>query len=200
MFKIEDTIASQYANSPRLMLIIQELHNAIDPTKNIQDFYRIIWNLETAQGAGLDIWGRLSGLIATCLCKIQMNHHSVFIPSSPEPLYTFNDAPFRTDSGGFSAYALPDNLYRKLIFRQSTANIILATAPNINQLLSFINWNACMLFNYRHHASKVPISRSVICIWPHDSFINLAYCLSLWGRSRLWRNIARLPIKRHDTA
>ena len=52
MFKIEDTIASQYANSPRLMLIIQELHNAIDPTKNIQDFYRLIWNLETAEGGG----------------------------------------------------------------------------------------------------------------------------------------------------
>jgi len=62
MFKIEDTIASQYANSPRLMLIIQELHNAIDPTKNIQDFYRLIWNLETAQGAGLDIWGRIVGI------------------------------------------------------------------------------------------------------------------------------------------
>ena len=53
MFRIEDTISSQYANSPRLMLIIQELHNAIDPTKNIQDFYHIMWNLETAQGVGL---------------------------------------------------------------------------------------------------------------------------------------------------
>ena len=70
MFKIEDTIASQYANSPRLMLIIQELHNAIDPTKNIQDFYRIIWNLETAQGVGLDKWGRIVQLL-----KIPLLHN-----------------------------------------------------------------------------------------------------------------------------
>ena len=48
MFRIEDTISSQYANSPRLMLIIQELHNAIDPTKNIQDFYTTVFNLQTA--------------------------------------------------------------------------------------------------------------------------------------------------------
>ena len=70
-----------------------------------------------------------------------------FYTSLPEPLYTpFNDAPFRTDSGGFSAYALPDNLYRKLIFAKATANIILATAPNINQLLRFITETpACYL-------------------------------------------------------
>ena len=139
MFKIEDTIASQYAKSPRLMLIIQELHNAIDPTKNIQDFYRLIWNLETAEGAGLDIWGRIVGINRNVPLQNPDESSFGFHTSSPEPKFTpFNVAPFRTDSGGFSAYALPDNLYRKLIFAKATANIILATAPNINQLLRFI--------------------------------------------------------------
>ena len=139
MFRIENTISSQYANSPRLMLIIQELHNAIDPTKNIQDFYRIIWNLETAQGAGLDIWGRIVGVGRKVPLQNPNEPSFGFYTSSPEPLYTpFNVAPFRSDSGGFSSYALPDNLYRELIIAKALANIILATAPNINKLLKIL--------------------------------------------------------------
>ena len=139
MFRIEDTISSQYANSPRLMLIIQELHNAIDPTKNIQDFYRIMWNLETAQGVGLDIWGRIVGIGRNVPLQNPEEESFGFRTSSPEPKFTpFNVAPFRSDSGGFSAYALPDNLYRKLIFAKALANIILATAPNINKLLKIL--------------------------------------------------------------
>ena len=139
MFKIEDTIASQYANSPRLMLIIQELHDAIDPTKNIQDFYRLIWNLETAQGAGLDIWGRIVGINRNVPLQNPTEALFGFYTSSPEPLYTpFNNAPFRSDSSGFSTYSLPDNLYRKLIIAKALANIILVTAPNINKLLKIL--------------------------------------------------------------
>lgn len=139
MFRIEDTIASQYANSPRLMLIIQELHSAIDPTKNIQDFYRIMWNLDTAQGVGLDIWGRIVGIGRNVPLQNPDEDALGFHTDLPEPQFTpFNDAPFRTDSGGFSAYSLPDNLYRKLIFAKAFANIILATAPNINKLLKIL--------------------------------------------------------------
>lgn len=139
MFRIEDTISSQYANSPRLMLIIQELHNAIDPTKNIQDFYRIMWNLETAQGVGLDIWGRIVGIGRNVPLQNPEEESFGFHTDSPEPKFTpFNVAPFRTDSGGFNAYSLPDSLYRKLIFAKAFANIILATAPNINKLLKIL--------------------------------------------------------------
>lgn len=139
MFRIEDTISSQYANSPRLMLIIKELHNAIDPTKNIQDFYRIMWNLETAQGVGLDIWGRIVGIGRNVPLQNPEEESFGFHTSLPEPKFTpFNVAPFRTDSGGFNAYSLPDSLYRKLIFAKAFANIILATAPNINKLLKIL--------------------------------------------------------------
>ena len=139
MFKIEDTIASQYANSPRLMLIIQELHDAIDPTKNIQDFYNMVFNLQTAQGFGLDIWGRIVGINRNVPLQNPDESSFGFHTSSPEPKFTpFNVAPFRSDSSGFSAYALPDNLYRKLIIAKALANIILATAPNINKLLKIL--------------------------------------------------------------
>ena len=139
MFRIEDTISSQYANSPRLMLIIQELHNAIDPTKNIQDFYRIMWNLETSQGVGLDKWGRIVGIGRNVPLQNPEEESFGFHTDLPEPKFTpFNVALFRTDSGGFNAYSLPDSLYRKLIFAKAFANIILATAPNINKLLKIL--------------------------------------------------------------
>lgn len=139
MFDIKDTIASQYANSPKLLMIIQELHDAIDPTKNIQDFYDMVWNLETAQGFGLDIWGRIVGIGRRVPLQAPDAEMFGFHTNTPSPLFTpFNDAPFRTDSGGLNAYSLPDNLYRRLIIAKALANIILATAPNINKLLKIL--------------------------------------------------------------
>ena len=65
MINIQDTIASQYANSPIILSIIDTINDAIDPRFTIDDFYTILWNLRTATGWGLDIWGRIVGVNRT---------------------------------------------------------------------------------------------------------------------------------------
>ncbi len=57
-----DTILSQYANSPTITQMLANIQQYLDPTGNIDDFYDDVWNIQTAQGYGLDVWGRIVGV------------------------------------------------------------------------------------------------------------------------------------------
>lgn len=59
------TVASQYANSTGLMGYVERFFNADDQTKNMSDLYDKLWNIATAQGYGLDVWGRIVGINRT---------------------------------------------------------------------------------------------------------------------------------------
>ncbi|MHB8915615.1 MAG: DUF2612 domain-containing protein, partial [Thiobacillus sp.] len=62
MINVNKTIISQYGTSPILTQLIQSLNDAIDPTLDLGNFYNMVWNISTAQGFGLDIWGRILGV------------------------------------------------------------------------------------------------------------------------------------------
>lgn len=57
-----ETLLSQYANSPTIKSLIASFDAAIDPQANIDAFLQYIWNVDTAVGNGLDIWGRIVGV------------------------------------------------------------------------------------------------------------------------------------------
>jgi hypothetical protein len=59
MRNVEQTIISQYGNSATITQLIQNMNDYIDPRADIDNFYSFIWNVDTAQGFGLDIWGRI---------------------------------------------------------------------------------------------------------------------------------------------
>jgi hypothetical protein len=83
MENLKDTIMAQYANSPAIIGIIEAFNDAIAPDNLITDFYNKVWNLKTAQGFGLDIWGRIVGIGRT----IQMNDPLAKYFGLPEPEY-----------------------------------------------------------------------------------------------------------------
>ena len=62
MRRVSQTIISQYGCSPTILALIEKLNLAIDPHADIDRFYAWIFNIETAQGFGLDIWGRIVGV------------------------------------------------------------------------------------------------------------------------------------------
>jgi len=53
------TLLSRFAGSPALVSLISSFNAAMDPTTDIQNFYRYIWNVRTAVGNGLNIWGKI---------------------------------------------------------------------------------------------------------------------------------------------
>jgi hypothetical protein len=61
-FPYRQTILSQYANSPIITQLIDNFFAYLDQTQNLDSFYDLIMNLDTAQGYGLDVWGRIVGV------------------------------------------------------------------------------------------------------------------------------------------
>src|SRR5258706_11893568 len=56
------TVISQYGNSPRLLALIEKFNEAIDPSTDIDAFFANVWDIDTASGYGLDVWGRIVGV------------------------------------------------------------------------------------------------------------------------------------------
>lgn len=59
MKNVEQTIISQYGNSSTISQLIFNMNENIRVDADIDNFYSFIWNVATAQGFGLDIWGRI---------------------------------------------------------------------------------------------------------------------------------------------
>lgn len=65
------TVISQYANSPRLLQVIEGFAAAVDQTATMDGFYDQVFNLETAVGYGLDRAGRIVGVNRVLQVPIQ---------------------------------------------------------------------------------------------------------------------------------
>ena len=107
----------------------------IDPSANIEAFYSLVWNVDTAVGYGLDVWGRIVG-VGRVLQLASQNFLGLENPinteASGEP---FNQAPFYDGGSLTNNYALLDGPFRALILAKALANISNATIPSINQIL-----------------------------------------------------------------
>ncbi len=127
------TLISQYANSPTLVQLINNMDDYINPQTDFDAFYRCVWNVETAQGFGLDIWGRIVdvGRMLTVPGDVTYLGFDEALDGQP-----FNQAPFYTGEQSTQTYRLADDAYRKLILVKALANISDCTSPSLNQLLS----------------------------------------------------------------
>ena len=130
-----NTVISQYANSPILTQLIQNVDQYIDQTQNFDSFYDLIWNIDTAQGYGLDVWGRIVGVTRT----VQLSGSIFFgFDEQGNTVDTFGPggvSPFYSGSGATNNFNLTDNSFRKLIFAKALANITDGSIKSINQLL-----------------------------------------------------------------
>ena len=131
LFPFAATIISQYANSPILVKMIGDLTTYIDPTANLNAFYDLVWNIDTAQGWGLDVWGRIVDVGR--VLQIPVPEYLGF-EEEPNAL-NFNQGFFYTGSDSTSNFALADNAYRVLILAKALANITDGSIPSINQIL-----------------------------------------------------------------
>ena len=157
----------QYASSP----VIQQL--IIDRKEYFQvewadEFYSKVWSVDTAQGFGLDIWGRIvvigrsvridtfdrafgyyeawsgqSG-IPPSPGPIIING-SVFVIGSPssssstdDRITPFDEAPFYDGLQATEVVVLSDEAYRKLILAKALANISDCTMPSLNSILRYL--------------------------------------------------------------
>lgn len=131
MKDLEQTIISQYANSPVLLTIIENMNESIDPSADLDSFYSMVWNVSTAEGFGLDIWGEIVG-VSRLLVVPKVNDYLGFDES--DSWASFGQQPLYIGQKD-GAYELSDDAYRTLIFLKALANISSATAQSYNSLL-----------------------------------------------------------------
>jgi Protein of unknown function (DUF2612) len=135
-FNFWQTVISQYANSPIITQILESLDAALDQTENFDNLYDDIWNVQTAQGYGLDVWGRIVGV--TRVVKLPAAPWFGFQEALPGPV-SFNESgvtgAFYNGSPEFNNYVLADSDFLTLILAKAAANISNGSIPAINNIL-----------------------------------------------------------------
>ena len=135
MNNVKETILSQYGNSPVLRALIDALNAAVDPSANVDAFYQKMWNVLTAEGYGLDVWGRIVGVSRIVnVPNVLPNFDFKEGLASGNP---FNAAPFfagqiTTSAAGLT---LTDDAFRVLILVKALSNISRTAVPIFNRML-----------------------------------------------------------------
>ena len=134
-FSVWDTVISQYANSPTMTALVTSLADALVQTVNFDELYDNIWNVATANGYGLDVWGRIVGVARTL--TVASATYFGFAEQSP----TVDDfgpggrSPFYAGEASTSNYELTDAAFRTLIYAKALANICDGSIVATNTIL-----------------------------------------------------------------
>jgi len=138
MLNWDETLLSQYCDSPTIRGLLQSFNDAVDPSYDLAQFYSNIWNVATAVGSGLDIWGQIVGcsrylqIAATPYLGFEEAYTAPTATTGPQP---FNQDPFYNGVVATTTFALSDTQYRQLIMVKAAANISDLSTKSINALL-----------------------------------------------------------------
>jgi hypothetical protein len=128
------TVISQYNNSQTLLSLLESINEWISPDTNYENFFTLILNIDTAVGYGLDVWGRIVGVIRTL--QVTSGMYFGFAQQDDEELVgTFGQAPFYSGETVTSNFSLTDDAFRQLILAKAAANITDGSIPSINAIL-----------------------------------------------------------------
>jgi len=134
----DQTLLSQYYDSPTIVGILESFNEAVDPTYDLAQFYANIWNVATAVGNGLDIWGQIVGVsryLQIPATPYFGYEEAYTVPTAATGAQPFNQAPFYNGVQATNTFALSDAQYRQLIMVKAAANISNLSIPSINALL-----------------------------------------------------------------
>lgn len=161
-------VISQYANSPILLTILENFCEAMDPWPLINEFYNFLWNVNTAVGYGLDVWGRIVGV--TRVLEIAEGRFMGFEEQngSTDP---FNTSPFFAGSQSGASFSLSDDAFRLLILVKALANITDGSTKSINTILrtlfsgngnAYVADNGNMTMTYTFDFPLSPVQSAII--------------------------------------
>ncbi|MFT9208221.1 hypothetical protein HK27_09895 [Acetobacter orientalis] len=133
MRDVQKTVLSQYSCAPTLNALIEAWNQTLDPIRLIETWFTNIWNLDTAQGYGLDVWGRIVGVERV----LTLSTDSFFGFAEPQDLtlQPFNAAPWYSGTQTTSNYRLSDEAFRQLINAKALANITDGSITSLNAIL-----------------------------------------------------------------
>lgn len=166
-FNARKTVISQYANSPIILAIIDKLSVSLDGQYLVDWFYELIWNIDTAVGYGLDLWGRILG-ISRVLHVAEGSYIGLYPQTEAQPL---SHGILYRGASSTSNFALTDDAYRTLLLAKAAANITDGSIPALNQILlsifpqygnSYVRDNEDMTITYVIGETPTPVDLAII--------------------------------------
>lgn len=135
-FNIDAVIQSQYGDSPHIKGVIRGYYDYISPQKDIDLIYDKMINIYTAEGYGLDVWGRIVGISREYVAVDEQYDYLGFDnrPYNMDRIETFNNAPFYKIVNG--KIKLEDNAYRTYILIKALINISNVSLNSLNYIFS----------------------------------------------------------------
>lgn len=134
-FDVDATVISQYSNSPTINRLVENMADYVDPAVDMTNFYNFVWNVDTAVGFGLDIWGDIVGVTRLLRLPSDDPIFGYINEDDPPDWFPFNDGVFTPGAQASSAYLLPDDAFRTLILTKALSNIVATSAASLNELL-----------------------------------------------------------------
>lgn len=122
----------QYAASPIIQQLIEDRRSYF-PNSWQQDFYDVVWNVDTAQNFGLDIWGRI--VVIGRNIQVPVTDYFGFTTVPDQSWSSFGEDSFYSGPAATNTYRLEDAAYRVLILAKALANIANTNARAMNKIL-----------------------------------------------------------------
>lgn len=185
MQNVEKTILSQYSNSSRILTLIESWNQGLDPSELIQSWFDNVWNLKTAQGYGLDVWGRIVGVDR--VLKVSSGKYFGFEEANDLTETGFDNAPFYAGNAATSNFRLTDDAFRQLIYAKALANITDGSVLSLNKILAtlfagqgraYVKDNNDMSMTYVFDFVPTDVQVSIIQnsgVLPRPAGVNVSY-------------------------
>lgn len=129
----DETILSQYANSPTIIALISSFNDAIDPSDDLDNFYADVFNVLTAVGVGLDIWGQIVGV--SRILTVNGGKNFGFDEATTVSADPFGQSALYQGKPATSNFSLSDDAYRTLILVKALSNISGCSISTYNTML-----------------------------------------------------------------
>lgn len=163
-FDIRQTVLSQYANSPVMLRMIRAFSEWLDLGNRFREFYRLVWNIDTAEGYGLDVWGRILGV--SRVLPVPTGEYLGF--EQQDEAQPFGHGIFFRGANLTDGAFLTDDAYRVLLMAKAALNITDASVPSVNQILltlfgdGYVRDNLDMTMTYVFSAPLDPVETSIV--------------------------------------
>lgn len=158
------TVLSQYANSPIILALIENFAQWLDPKARFDQFFSLIWDIDTAKGFGLDVWGRILGVIRV----LQVPDGDYLGFESDDQAKPFGFGIFYGGARLTSNAVLTDDAYRLLLLAKAALNITNASAGAINAILlnlfgdGYVRDNLDMSITYVFSRPLTPVETAIV--------------------------------------
>ena len=130
-------LLSQYAASPTVTRLLEDFAGWIVPAADLDAFFDLVWNVETAEGYGLDVWGRIvdvGRVVQVASGEITLGWEE----ANPGSSVPFGSGVWYGGGTATENYPLSDDAYRTLIYAKALSNICNGSIPAANRILRLL--------------------------------------------------------------